>query len=257
MSNNSHPQSRRKFLAMGLTAAAGLAGIPLAGLLAKRNGLLAPDYGSLYGIGDALTYASQRLLMATGPSLAREFAPADISTVHPVNHPHPRYDPYERLLFDGFVNYRLYVDGLVANPMAFSLDGLKSLPSKTQITELNCEEGWSYISAWTGVQLSLVLQLVRARPHARWVVIYPFDDFWGAIDMSEALHPQTLIAYAQNGADLTADHGAPIRLRVPRQVGYKNLKYVARITVTDALDSIGSGKGSAAPDIDYSWYGGI
>ena len=132
-----------------------------------------------------------------------------------------------------------------------------AMPSRTQITELNCEEGWSYIAAWTGVQLSFILHLVGTSPKAKWVVFYPFNDFWGSIDMPEALHPQTLLAYGMNGEDLTPDHGAPVRLRVPRQVGYKNLKYIARISVTESLKNIGDGNGSAAPEIGYSWYGGI
>ena len=165
------------------------------------------------------------------------------------------YDPYKRLLSGKFADWRLYVDGLVARPTCFSLADLKRMPSRTQITELNCEEGWSYIAAWTGVRLSLISYLVGASPKSKWVVFYPFNDFWGSIDMPEALHPQTLLACGMNGEDLTPDHGAPVRLRIPRQVGYKNLKYIARISVTDSLKNIGDG--SAAPEIGYSWYGGI
>jgi DMSO/TMAO reductase YedYZ molybdopterin-dependent catalytic subunit len=252
----SHKISRRNFIVSGLSAAAGIAGIDVAAKIASRNGLLAPDYQGVFGVGEVLTYGGQRLLMSRH-SMAREFGRRDISKVSPVNHDFPHYEPYERLLSRNFVDWRLYVDGLVARPTAFSLENLKRLPSRTQITELNCEEGWSYIAAWTGVQLSLILNLVGASPKAKWVVFYPFNDFWGSIDMPEALHPQTLLAHGMNGEDLSPGHGAPIRLRLPRQVGYKNLKYLARITITDTLDNIGDGTGSAAPGIGYSWYGGI
>ena len=190
-------------------------------------------------------------------SLAREFSRSEISKVSPVNHEHPDYDPYQRLLFGKFADWRLYVDGLVARPTSFSLAELKRMPSRTHITLLACEEGWSFIAEWTGVPLSLILHLVGASSKAKWVVFYPFNVFWGSIDMPEALHPQTLLAYGMNGEDLTPDHGAPLRLRVPRQLGYKNLKYLARIAVTDSLKNIGDGNGSAAPEIGYSWYAGI
>jgi DMSO/TMAO reductase YedYZ molybdopterin-dependent catalytic subunit len=248
--------SRRKFMMTAMTTVASASGLAIATKVANRYGWLAPDWGGVFGPEEVLTYGAQRLLMSHH-SMAREFSASDISKVSPVNHRHPRYDPYERLLYGQFADWRLYVDGLVARPTAFSLAELKRLPSRTQITELNCEEGWSYIAAWTGVQLSLILFLVGASPNAKWVVFYPFNDFWGSIDMAEALHPQTLLAYGMNGDDLPADHGAPIRLRVPRQLGYKNLKYIARIFVTDSLKNVGDGNGSAAPAIGYCWYAGI
>jgi DMSO/TMAO reductase YedYZ molybdopterin-dependent catalytic subunit len=248
--------SRRKLIVSGIAAAAGMAGLDAAVKLADRHGLLAPDHEGVFGVGEALTYGAQRLLTAHG-SMAREFGPSQISRVSPVNHGAPDYDPYLRLAFDKFADWRLYVDGLVSRPMAFSINDLKRLPSRTQITELACEEGWAYIAAWTGVPLGLILHLVGARPSAKWVVFYPFNDFWGSIDMHEALHPQTLLAYGMNGEDLSLDHGAPIRLRTPHQLGYKNLKYLARIQVVESLKNIGDGNGSAAPAIGYSWYGGI
>ena len=248
--------SRRKLITSAIAAAAGVVGLDVAAKLADRYGLLAPDHGGIFGVGEALTYGAQRLLTAHG-SMAREFSQSQISKVSPVNHGAPDYDPYLRLAFNSFVNWRLYVDGLVTKPMAFTLKDLKSLPSRTQITQLACEEGWAYIAAWTGVPLRMILHLVGAKPNAKWVVFYPFNDFWGSIDMPEALHPQTLLAYGMNGEDLSLDHGAPIRLRTPRQLGYKNLKYIARIQVVESLKNVGDGNGSAAPDIGYSWYGGI
>jgi DMSO/TMAO reductase YedYZ molybdopterin-dependent catalytic subunit len=248
--------SRRRIITTGLAAISGIAALDAAAKIADRYGLLAPDHQGIFGAGEALTYGAQRLLTAHH-SMAREFSRSEISTVSPVNHGHPDYDPYQRMLFNKFKDWRLYVDGLVAHPMSFSLSDLKSLPSRTNITELNCEEGWSYIAAWTGVPLALILSLVGASSKAKWIVFYPFNDFWGSIDIAEALHPQTLLAHGMNGEDLTPDHGAPIRLRIPRQLGYKNLKYIARISVTDSLKNIGDGTGSAAPEIGYSWYGGI
>jgi DMSO/TMAO reductase YedYZ molybdopterin-dependent catalytic subunit len=248
--------SRRKLITSGIAAAAGVVGLGAAAKLADHYGLLAPDHGGIFGLGEALTYGAQRILTARG-SMAREFSRNQISKVSPVNHGAPDYDPYLRLSFNDFVDWRLYVDGLVTKPTAFSLKDLKSLPSRTQITQLACEEGWAYIAAWTGVPLSLVLNLVGTKPNAKWVVFYPFNDFWGSIDMPEALHPQSLLAYAMNGEDLSPDHGAPVRLRIPRQLGYKNLKYIARIQLVESLKNIGEGNGSAAPDIGYSWYAGI
>ena len=248
--------SRRKLLTSGMAAAAGIAGLDAVVKLADRYGLLAPDHKGIFGVGEALTYGVQRLLTAHG-SMAREFSRSQISKVSPVNHRAPDYDPYLRLAFKNFADWRLYVDGHVTQPMAFSLNDLKSLPSRTQITQLQCEEGWGYIAAWTGVPLGLILHLVNAKPGAKWVVFYPFNDFWGSIDMPEALHPQTLLCYGMNGEDLSLNHGAPVRLRIPRQVGYKNLKFIARIQVVDSLKNLGDGSGSAAPGIGYSWYGGI
>lgn len=248
--------SRRSIITTGLATAAGVAGLDVAAKIADRYGFLAPDHQGVFGLGESLTYGAQRLLTAHG-SMAREFSRGEISAISPVNHGHPDYDPYQRMLFDNFVDWRLYVDGLVDRPMAFSLADLKTLPARTQITQMVCEEGWSYIAAWTGVPLGLIMKLVGLKPQAKWVVFYPFNDFWGSIDMPEALHPQTLLAYSMNGENLSADHGAPVRLRIPRQLGYKNLKYIARIQVTDSLKNIGDGTGAAVGDIGYSWYGGI
>jgi DMSO/TMAO reductase YedYZ molybdopterin-dependent catalytic subunit len=250
---------RRRLIKTALISTAGAAGLGIAGRIAKKTGFLAPDYWyePPLGVGDALTYGAQRLLTTALHSMAPEFSRAEISKVSPVNHAHPRYDPYLRLLYDDFRDWRLYVDGLVARPMSFSLRELKALPSRTQITQLTCEEGWTYIAAWTGVPVASLLGLVGASPQAKWVVFYPFDDFWGSVDIAEAMHPQTILAYGMNGEDLSPNHGAPIRLRVPRQLGYKNLKFIARMRVVSSLDDIGTGYGSGAPDLDYSWYAGI
>jgi DMSO/TMAO reductase YedYZ molybdopterin-dependent catalytic subunit len=255
--------TRRKLLVSGLATAAGASGVGAAVHIADRYGLIPPDSGGIFGVGETLTYAAQRLL-TSGQSLAREFDRSNISKVHPVNGIPPVSEGYRRLLRDGFRDWRLAVDGLVARPSFLSLEELRRLPDHSQITLHVCEEGWSFIAEWTGVQLSYLLDLVGTRPEARYVVFYPFSEFerntwvwWDSLDMADALHPQTLIAYGMNGVDLPTEHGAPVRLRVARQLGYKSIKYLYRMTVTDSLANIGRGLGGAPAEAGYSWYAGI
>lgn len=248
--------SRRTMIRTGLAAAAGASGLAAAAAIAARYGLVPPDHGGLFGVGETLTYGTQRVLMATR-SMAREFSRGDISSVTPVNGEPPLGDDYQSLLSREFSTWRLVVDGLVTKPASFSLQDLRRLPARTQITHQACEEGWSFIAEWTGVPLAALLDVVRVRPEARWAVFYPFDEFWDSIDLAEARHPQTLLAYSMNGGELPAAHGAPLRLRVPRQLGYKSIKYLSRITLVDSLEQVGNGKGSLSPEIGYSWYAGI
>lgn len=248
--------SRRRLIASGLTAAAGASGLGAMIHMASRNGLIPPDHSGLFGVGETLTYAAQRLLVGD-LALAREFGRGDISAAIPVNGPPPENAAYQRHMDEAFKNWRLEVNGLVARPRSFSLDELKRYPSRTQITHQACEEGWSFIAEWTGVQLSRVLDLVGASPQARYVVFFPFDQFWESIDMADALHPQTFLAYGMNGQELPHEHGAPVRLRVARQLGYKSIKYLRRMTVVDSLDHVGNGLGSLSPEVGYSWYAGI
>lgn len=245
--------SRRNLILTGLAGASGLA---VATRLAERYGLIPPDHGGLYGAGETLTYAAQRLLTARH-SLAREFDRSRISKVVPVNGQPPRTEPYQRLLADGFRNWRLTVEGLVARPTSFSLADLQQLPARTHITQQACEEGWSVIVEYTGVPLSSVLNLVGIQTRAKYVVFFPFDEAWDSLDMADAWHPQTLLAYRMNGEELPTPHGAPLRLRVPRQLGYKSVKYLSRILVTDTLKNVRNGLGSISPDFGYSWYAGI
>jgi len=245
--------SRRKLIAAGLTGAAGLTA---AARIAGRYGLIPPDWGGVWGPGETLTYASQRIL-TSGHSMAREFTRGAISKIAQVSGDPPRHGLYASLLATGFTEWRLSVEGLVARPASLSLADLKRLPPRTQITEQTCEEGWSFIAEWTGVPLSHVMNLAGVQPQARYAVFFPFDESWDSLDMPDAWHPQTLIAYGMNGKDLSADHGAPARLKVPRQLGYKSIKFLSRILFTDTLKNIGSGLGSASPDLGYSWYAGI
>jgi DMSO/TMAO reductase YedYZ molybdopterin-dependent catalytic subunit len=252
----SNSLSRRKLATTGLAAAAGASGLGVAAVLAERYGLIPPDHGGIYGAGETLTYAAQRLLMSHH-SLAREFKRGQISRVFPVNGDPPRSETYQRLLARSFQDWRLTVDGLVARPVSLSLSDLQGYPSRSQITHQACEEGWSFIAEWTGVPLSYVLSLVGVHPQAKYVVFFPFDESWDSLDMPDAWHPQTLLAYAMNGQELPTPHGAPVRLRVARQLGYKSIKYLSRITVTDTLKDIGAGLGSVSPELGYSWYAGI
>jgi DMSO/TMAO reductase YedYZ molybdopterin-dependent catalytic subunit len=248
--------SRRKLITTGIAAAAGVSGLAAAGSLAKQHGLIPPDAGGFYGLGETLDYAAQRIL--TRHSMAREFPPSEISNPPFANQVDPLGEEFKRLQAGAFADWRLTVEGMVARAASFSLAGLRSFPSRSQITHLACEEGWSYIAQWTGVPLSHVLGVVGTLPQARYVVYRSFQsDWWDSIDMADALHPQTLVAYGMNGAELPVGNGGPLRLRVPRQLGYKNVKYITRLTVTDDLKRFGKGLGSASPEGGYAWYAGI
>jgi DMSO/TMAO reductase YedYZ molybdopterin-dependent catalytic subunit len=245
-----------KWTRRGLFAAAGAAGVGVAARLADRYGLIPPDWGGVWGPGETLTYACQRVLTA-GHSMAREFNRGEISKVAPVSGRPPWTKMYQGLRAGGWADWRLQVDGLVERPAFYSLAELKRLPARSQVTEQICEEGWSFVAEWTGVALSDVLHAAGVLPRAKYVAAFPLDRLWDSIDMGDAWHPQTLIAYAMNGKDLTTNHGAPVRLKVPRQLGYKSVKFLAKLTVTDSLKQFGKGRGSAEPEEGYSWYAGI
>jgi DMSO/TMAO reductase YedYZ molybdopterin-dependent catalytic subunit len=248
--------SRRKLITTGLAATAGASGLAVAAKLADKYGLIPPDRSGIYGPGEALTYAAQRLL--TRHSLAREFPRSQISKTPFVNETAPPSEAFKRLQAGGFADWRLSVDGMVARPGPFSLAQLQSYPSRSQITHLACEEGWSYIAEWTGVPLSHVLDVAGILPQARYVVYFSEQNgWWDSVDMDDALHPQTFLVYGLNGGELPVGNGGPLRLRVPRQLGYKSVKYINRLTVTDSLKGFGKGLGSAAPEAGYAWYAGI
>ncbi len=247
--------SRRALITTGF-AAAGVSGLAAAASLAKRYGLLPPDDGGFYGPGETLTYAAQRLL--TKHTLAREFPRSMISKRPFANEVAPLNAAFQRFQADGFRDWRLAVDGMVARPASFSLPDLRRFPVRSQITEVVCEEGWSYIAEWIGTPLIEVLNASGLLPQARYVVYFSIDpETWESIDMADALHPQTLLTYAMNDGDLPVSFGGPLRLRLPRQLGYKSVKYVNRLTVTDSLKRFGKGLGSASPETGYAWYAGI
>lgn len=237
--------SRRKWM----ITAAGATGVTAGTGLAARNGLLPPDCAGPFGVGDSLTYAAQRLL--TGQAMAREFSRDQISAKPFANGVAPPTEDYKRLQAGGFADWRVAVDGLVSRPGSYSLADLRNYPASTQITQLVCEEGWSYVAEWTGVPVFRILEAAGALPHARFVVHHSMEQGWtDSIDMADALHPQTLLAYGMNGGDLPPGHGGPLRLRVPRQLGYKSVKFIERLTVTGNLDANPAGGG-------YSWFAGI
>jgi DMSO/TMAO reductase YedYZ molybdopterin-dependent catalytic subunit len=248
--------SRRKLIVSGLAATAGASGRAVATRLAHRYCLIPPDHGGIFGPGETLTYAAHRILARHSP--AREFSRSQISKTPFANAVAPLGEGFKRLQEGGFADWRLAVDGMVANPASFSITELKSFPWRNQITLLQCEEGWSYIAEWIGVPLSHVLHVVGTLPQARYVVYRSIQPYvWESIDMADALHPQTLVTFGMNDGDLPVRFGGPVRLRVPRQLGYKSVKYITRLTLTDNLKRFGKGLGSASPEDGYAWYAGI
>ena len=248
--------TRRKLITSGLAVATGASFFGVAAKIARRSGLIPPDAGGLYGPGETLTYAAQRLLASR--SMAREFLRSEISTNPFANEVDPLGNEFKRLQAAGFVDWRMTVDGMAARPASFSLAEIRSFPTSSQITMIGCEEGWTYIAEWTGVPLSYILDRVGALPQVRYVVYRSFQpDWWESIDMADALHPQTLVAHRMNGGELPVPFGGPLRLRVPRQLGYKSVKYITHLTLTDSLKRFGKGTGGAASDAGYAWYAGI
>jgi DMSO/TMAO reductase YedYZ molybdopterin-dependent catalytic subunit len=241
--------SRRTLLAAGASALAG-------SWLSGCSGIVQPSSKSFLGIGDALTYAAHRALLPQ-QALAREFTRDRISALPENGTTNPEDENYQRLLRGHFEDWRLPIDGLVARPIAMSLSDLKRFPARTQVTQHTCEEGWSAIAEWTGVQLSRVLEAAAIRPEARFIVFRTVDGWWDSLDMSDALHPQTILTYGMNGKELPVPHGAPIRLRVERQLGYKSLKFLKTMTVTDRVDNVEDGTGAGGVSAGYAWYSGI
>jgi DMSO/TMAO reductase YedYZ molybdopterin-dependent catalytic subunit len=228
--------------------------------LARGPKELPPTYGSLLRMGDTFTYAAHRTLLP-GAQMVKEYSLGDITsfpatgTTDPgANAKLPLGPAYRDLQAGAFAGWRLSVEGRVATPRTFSLAELRQLPSRTQVTRHTCEEGWTAIGQWTGVPLSAVLDAAGILPTARFVVFHSYDDWVDCIDLPDALHPQTILAYGMNGRDLPIPHGAPVRLRVERQMGYKSMKYLERIIVADQFDD-GGMKGNIQNG--WAWYTGI
>ncbi len=248
--------SRRKLLQAGIATVAGASGLAAADAIARRYGLLPPDSSGIFGAGETLTYATQRLL--TRHAAAREFPPSMISA-NPFAVPiAPPTDAFQRSRAIGFSDWQLSVDGLVRRPTRFSLADLKAMPVQSQITEVACEEGWSYVAEWIGTPLHHVLREVGVLPAARYVAYFSVEpDQWDSLDIHEAFHPQTILAMGMNNGDLPVAFGGPLRMRVPLQIGYKNIKFIHHITVTDSMKRYGKGLGSASPEGGYAWFAGI
>lgn len=253
--------ARRRFLLGGALGAAALA---LTGC--DAGGQDTPT-GQLLRSAESLTLAAQRKLQGK-TALAREYTEADISPHFRVNGSSmPDSDLYASLLEQRFADWRLKIDGLVARPTELSLAALKLMPARTQITRHDCVEGWSAIGKWTGVPLADILRAAGVLPGARYVVFHCADElektldgsgrYYESIDLVDAFHPQTILAYGMNGGDLSVGHGAPLRLRVERQLGYKQAKYLMRIELVDSLHGLWGGNGGYWEDRGYEWYAGI
>jgi DMSO/TMAO reductase YedYZ molybdopterin-dependent catalytic subunit len=245
--------TRRTALIAGLGAAGGL-------FLPRYVKGLPPTYGHILRMGDNLTYSAHRLLLPSR-RMVKEYSHKDISSFPAIGTTDPAAlgipvasEAYAKLRKSGFADWRLSVSGLVARPGTYSLADLKQFPSRTQITRHTCEEGWSAIAQWTGVPLGRVLEAAGILPAARWINFYSFDGWIDSIDLLDALHPQTLLAYGLNGRDLTVPHGAPVRLRVETQLGYKSTKFLQQIVVNETFDDGGK---SGMIQNGWSWYAGI
>jgi DMSO/TMAO reductase YedYZ molybdopterin-dependent catalytic subunit len=216
---------------------------------------------------ETLTRKTQRLV-AHRTALAKEFTPADISKDFKANGTRNPDDPaYREMAAQGFADWRLEVGGLVERPMSLTLAELRAQPARTQITRHDCVEGWSSIGKWTGARLGPLLDKAGLKPNARYIVFHCADElemtldgsgrYYESIDLIDAYHPQTILAYDMNDATLSVPHGAPVRLRVERQLGYKHAKYVMRIEAVESFEAIGRGQGGFWPDRGYEWYAGI
>jgi DMSO/TMAO reductase YedYZ molybdopterin-dependent catalytic subunit len=245
------------------------AGASLAGLwLGACNKLTEnPTSAGILRSAEGLTRRAQRLV-TDRKALAREFTPADISPdFRPNGSTNPQDPTYVAHLQNGFADWRLVVDGLVEKPLSLSLADLRSLPTRSQITRHDCVEGWSSIGKWTGASLGPLLDMARLKPNARYIVLHCADSleetldgtgqYYESIDLIDAYHPQTILAYEMNDAPLPVPHGAPLRLRVERQLGYKHAKYVMRLEAVEDFAHIGRGKGGFWEDRGYEWYAGI
>ena len=250
---------RRRFLARALGAAGSL-------FLAGCDRLSQTEwFPKVLGAGESASRAVAHAVTSRR-SMAQEFSEADRSPMFRSNGTaEPDSDAYRQLAQNAFADYRLVVDGLVDAPASLSLAELRALQSRTQITRHDCVEGWSAIAKWKGVRLAALLESVRPKPGARFVVFYcadPMADdgtdlYYESIDLEDAFHPQTILAYEMNDAALPIANGAPIRLRVERQLGYKHAKYIMRMELVESFARIGGGKGGYWEDQGYQWFAGI
>lgn len=251
-------RKRRRFLARAL----GLAGV---GALSGCERLSQTTwFPAVLGKADVLNEGAAKLIGRK--AMAEEFAPQDRSPSFRSNGTaDPGTEDYQALLVDGFAGYRLVVDGLVESPRQWTLGELRAMPSRSQITRHDCVEGWSAIGQWKGARLSALLQAVQPKPAARYVVFHCADPmesdgsdlYYESIDFDDAFHEQTILAYELNGQPLPVKNGAPLRLRVERQLGYKHAKYVMRLQLVDSFAAIGGGRGGYWEDQGYQWYAGI
>lgn len=241
-------------------------------VLAPWTGACTPEGGAsridrILGVGEALTTSVHRAIVPRS-AMAREFAPAMISPdFRPNGSTDPQTPGYLEHSAAGFEDWRLRVEGLVDRPLALDLASLRAQPARTQITRHDCVEGWSSIAKWSGARLGPLLARAGLRKDAKFIVFHCADDlddsadgsglYYESIDLVDAFHPQTILAYDMNDAPLPIQHGAPLRLRVERQLGYKHAKYVMRVEAVASLDAFGKGRGGYWEDRGYDWYAGV
>lgn len=259
MTNRIARSSRRRFLGRAV-AALGVAGLAGCDRLSQNDAVV-----KVLGSAERLNARVARLV--TGhDAMAQEYTEADLSPAFRSNGTaNPNNPAYQALAANGFADYKLAVDGLVAKPRSFTLAELHALPSRTQITRHDCVEGWSAIGKWQGARLSALLDLVEPKAEARFVVFHcadPMNDdgtdpYYESIGMDDAYHVQTILAYRLDDQPLPIKNGAPIRLRVERQLGYKHAKYVMRLELVESFADIGNGNGGYWEDQGYQWYAGI
>ncbi|MBV9825550.1 MAG: molybdopterin-binding protein [Alphaproteobacteria bacterium] len=244
--------------------AAGVAALPLAGCdrLSQTEW-----FTRLLGSAESVDEAVQGTIAGRW-AMAPEFTEADLSPQFKSNGTQNPQDPaYQQLAQNGFADWRLAVTGLVEHPASLSLSDLRALPSRTQITRHDCVEGWSCIGKWKGARLSSLLDQVKPKPEAKYLVFYCADvmeqslegevKYYESMGLADAYHPQTILAYEMNDTVLPIPYGAPLRLRNERQLGYKMAKYIMRIDLVDNFASVAGGKGGYWEDRGYAWYGGI
>lgn len=242
--------TRRSLLAGGVTAAvAALGGAATAA--GRRFGLVPPDAEGVFAAGNTLSYAAHRLFGRN--ALAREFPRSLIAAKPFANKISAPTEAFARHEAEHFANWRLDVRGLVDTPAPLSVDTLRRMEVRSQITSVNCEEGWSYVAEWIGTPLSTVLKACGMRASAKYVVYFADDGWWDSIDIDEAMHPQTLVTWGMNGGLLPVPFGGPIRMRVPRQLGYKSVKFIDRLLVTDSVADLKISTSVRS----YAWYSGI
>jgi DMSO/TMAO reductase YedYZ molybdopterin-dependent catalytic subunit len=252
---------RRSFLAR-LAGGASLLALGACDRLSR-----APTMRDILGGAESLTMRAQRFLLGDD-SLATEYTEADLSPAFRANgSTDPADEDYRALAANGFADWRLEITGMVDRPGSYSLDDLRARPSRTQITRHDCVEGWSCIGKWKGAPLGALLDEVGVQAGARYVVFRCFDEleqtfddtgrYYESIDLIDAYHPQTILAYEMNDATLPVPHGAPLRVRVERQLGYKMAKYLRAIELVDDISPYGRGNGGFWPDRGYQWYAGI
>lgn len=222
-----------------------------------------PSFRDILSKAESASLSLQRLMLSSR-SLAREYSETELSRHFKANGTtNPGDADYRQMAATGFRDWKLQITGLVDRPMSLSLDELRRLPTRTQITRHDCVEGWSAIGKWSGPELGPLLQTAGLKPEARFIVFHCADKMSGgakyyeSIDLIDAFHPQTILAHEMNGQTLPVAHGAPLRLRVERQLGYKMAKYVMRMEVVASLRGIGGGQGGFWEDNGYEWYAGI